>query len=192
MASMDVDQDQPKKRLMIRQMVLENFKSYAGAQHVGPFHKVCNRLPSVRAYPGTAVAADLSAHGSFKPGKRCASFWFAHYQRNRLHLLHLLLCSASQQLWGLMAVASPMSLTPCCLCSGEGPNRSVLFQASAMTCHHSEQQWAFKLQATGTQQAWQRLTQTHCAQQQHSSAELVQHLEACVICLTAVALQQGC
>lgn len=39
---MDVDQDQPKKRLMIRQMVLENFKSYAGAQHVGPFHKVCN------------------------------------------------------------------------------------------------------------------------------------------------------
>jgi structural maintenance of chromosome 4 len=30
----------PKKRLMIREMVLENFKSYAGAQHVGPFHKV--------------------------------------------------------------------------------------------------------------------------------------------------------
>ncbi|KAG1676970.1 hypothetical protein FOA52_014846 [Chlamydomonas sp. UWO 241] len=28
-----------KKRLMIREMVLENFKSYAGAQHVGPFHK---------------------------------------------------------------------------------------------------------------------------------------------------------
>ncbi|KAL0027544.1 hypothetical protein WJX77_009918 [Trebouxia sp. C0004] len=26
-------------RLMISQMVLENFKSYAGAQHVGPFHK---------------------------------------------------------------------------------------------------------------------------------------------------------
>ena len=30
----------PKKRLVIKQMVLENFKSYAGAQHVGPFHKV--------------------------------------------------------------------------------------------------------------------------------------------------------
>ncbi len=28
------------KRLMIQQMVLENFKSYAGAQTVGPFHKV--------------------------------------------------------------------------------------------------------------------------------------------------------
>ena len=28
-------------RLVISQMVLENFKSYAGAQHVGPFHKVC-------------------------------------------------------------------------------------------------------------------------------------------------------
>ena len=27
-------------RLMIREMVLENFKSYAGAQRVGPFHKV--------------------------------------------------------------------------------------------------------------------------------------------------------
>ena len=29
-----------KKRLIIREMVLENFKSYAGIQHVGPFHKV--------------------------------------------------------------------------------------------------------------------------------------------------------
>ncbi len=27
-------------RLVIREMVLENFKSYAGAQRVGPFHKV--------------------------------------------------------------------------------------------------------------------------------------------------------
>jgi hypothetical protein len=42
--SMDVDQGhQPNKRLMIREMVLENFKSYAGAQHVGPFHKVRRR-----------------------------------------------------------------------------------------------------------------------------------------------------
>ena len=29
-----------QRRLVISQMVLENFKSYAGAQHVGPFHKV--------------------------------------------------------------------------------------------------------------------------------------------------------
>ncbi|PSC72157.1 structural maintenance of chromosomes 4 [Micractinium conductrix] len=29
----------PPRRLMITQMVLENFKSYAGAQSVGPFHK---------------------------------------------------------------------------------------------------------------------------------------------------------
>lgn len=35
----------PKKRLVIKKMVLENFKSYAGAQHVGPFHKV--RLDSL-------------------------------------------------------------------------------------------------------------------------------------------------
>ena len=27
-------------RLVISEMVLENFKSYAGAQRVGPFHKV--------------------------------------------------------------------------------------------------------------------------------------------------------
>lgn len=30
----------PTSRLIIREMVLENFKSYAGAQRVGPFHKV--------------------------------------------------------------------------------------------------------------------------------------------------------
>ena len=28
------------RRLIITDMVLENFKSYAGVQHVGPFHKV--------------------------------------------------------------------------------------------------------------------------------------------------------
>ena len=28
------------KRLIITEMLLENFKSYAGAQKVGPFHKV--------------------------------------------------------------------------------------------------------------------------------------------------------
>jgi len=41
----------PKKRLVIKKMVLENFKSYAGAQHVGPFHKVRSSafaLPALR------------------------------------------------------------------------------------------------------------------------------------------------
>ncbi len=28
------------RRLIITEMVLENFKSYAGEQRVGPFHKV--------------------------------------------------------------------------------------------------------------------------------------------------------
>ena len=37
----------PVKRLMIREMVLENFKSYAGVQRVGPFHKVRNCIISV-------------------------------------------------------------------------------------------------------------------------------------------------
>ena len=29
-----------KPRLVIKRLELENFKSYAGVQHVGPFHKV--------------------------------------------------------------------------------------------------------------------------------------------------------
>ena len=33
------------RRLMITEMVLENFKSYAGEQRVGPFHKVGRALP---------------------------------------------------------------------------------------------------------------------------------------------------
>lgn len=33
-------------RLVVKEMVLENFKSYAGAQRIGPFHKVrCRALP---------------------------------------------------------------------------------------------------------------------------------------------------
>jgi hypothetical protein len=30
-------------------MVLRNFKSYAGEQRIGPFHKVCFSLPQARA-----------------------------------------------------------------------------------------------------------------------------------------------
>ena len=30
----------PKKRLVIHKMALVNFKSYAGRQEIGPFHKV--------------------------------------------------------------------------------------------------------------------------------------------------------
>lgn len=31
---------EPKPRLIIQQIVMENFKSYAGRQVIGPFHKV--------------------------------------------------------------------------------------------------------------------------------------------------------
>jgi hypothetical protein len=34
----------PLRRLMIKEMVLENFKSYAGTQLIGPFHKVTARF----------------------------------------------------------------------------------------------------------------------------------------------------
>ncbi len=43
----------PNQRLMIREMVLENFKSYAGEQRVGPFHKV--RGVSRRAHPAMVL-----------------------------------------------------------------------------------------------------------------------------------------
>lgn len=33
-------------RLFIKEMVMKNFKSYAGEQRVGPFHKVRVLLPS--------------------------------------------------------------------------------------------------------------------------------------------------
>jgi len=38
----------PRTRLIITHMTLENFKSYAGVQQIGPFHKVSAR-PAVRA-----------------------------------------------------------------------------------------------------------------------------------------------
>lgn len=34
-----------KPRLVIKRLELENFKSYAGTQHVGPFHKVRRQFP---------------------------------------------------------------------------------------------------------------------------------------------------
>jgi hypothetical protein len=34
------DAQTPSTRLIISKMVLKNFKSYAGIQEVGPFHKV--------------------------------------------------------------------------------------------------------------------------------------------------------
>jgi structural maintenance of chromosome 4 len=36
-----VEPQGPKTRLVIHKMVLVNFKSYAGRQEIGPFHKVC-------------------------------------------------------------------------------------------------------------------------------------------------------
>lgn len=36
-----LEQKPPEKRLTIHKLVLENFKSYAGRQELGPFHSVC-------------------------------------------------------------------------------------------------------------------------------------------------------
>ena len=48
-------------RLVIKEMVLENFKSYAGEQRVGPFHKVQLR----DTYLGDATTP--SRPGGFPP-----------------------------------------------------------------------------------------------------------------------------
>lgn len=43
-----------KPRLVIKEMVLDNFKSYAGAQRVGPFHKVrpcCRHVMRFTSWP---------------------------------------------------------------------------------------------------------------------------------------------
>lgn len=37
----------PKKRLVIHKLVLVDFKSYAGRQEIGPFHKVCTQSESL-------------------------------------------------------------------------------------------------------------------------------------------------
>ena len=52
----------PKPRLVIKEMVLDNFKSYAGPQTIGPFHKA--RPPQLS--PGdrnAAVTKMLRARG---------------------------------------------------------------------------------------------------------------------------------
>ena len=41
----------PRTRLIITHMTLENFKSYAGVQQIGPFHKVSARRVGSRAAP---------------------------------------------------------------------------------------------------------------------------------------------
>jgi len=40
----------PKARLVIHKMALVNFKSYAGRQEIGPFHKVCHSLRLLHAF----------------------------------------------------------------------------------------------------------------------------------------------
>jgi hypothetical protein len=41
----------PTQRLIIKKMVLENFKSYAGTVEIGPFHKVCSTSDFQQASP---------------------------------------------------------------------------------------------------------------------------------------------
>lgn len=38
------DNNEPKPRLVINQIVMDNFKSYAGRQVIGPFHKVTKHI----------------------------------------------------------------------------------------------------------------------------------------------------
>ena len=36
-----------EQRIIIRKIVLENFKSYAGVQEIGPFHQVTTSCPTI-------------------------------------------------------------------------------------------------------------------------------------------------
>lgn len=58
------DSGAPRTRLIITHMTLENFKSYAGVQQIGPFHKVGARDPAyvacaARICPGSLLASSL-------------------------------------------------------------------------------------------------------------------------------------
>ena len=76
------------RRLVISEMVLENFKSYAGVQRVGPFHKVKGGQQAVPVWAG--LQADLSQ----------AEHMSSHTCNP---------CRASPLWWDPTAVASPTS-----------------------------------------------------------------------------------
>lgn len=57
---------------MIRQMVLENFKSYAGAQYVGPFHKVRREAPCGAPTPPGERARALLPRAACRQRHRAA------------------------------------------------------------------------------------------------------------------------
>ena len=60
----------PKARLVIHKMVLVNFKSYAGRQEIGPFHKVCqhvrNRGVHLHDVRGQSFSSIVGPNGSGK------------------------------------------------------------------------------------------------------------------------------
>lgn len=50
----------PQRRLIITEMALENFKSYAGEQRVGPFHKVLAAFMDVLPAVQLLASMDIS------------------------------------------------------------------------------------------------------------------------------------
>jgi hypothetical protein len=66
LAATMAEQEGRKPRLVITDMVLENFKSYAGAQRVGPFHKVRPRRAAPPDAPKPAARA-AAAHAAAPP-----------------------------------------------------------------------------------------------------------------------------
>ena len=60
------------RRLMITQLVMENFKSYGGVKEIGPFHTVpffeISSIHSLRCFPsavGAVFEAGVIAHENF-------------------------------------------------------------------------------------------------------------------------------
>ena len=54
----------PRTRLIITHRTLENFKSYAGVQQIGPFHKVSARRVGSRAAPARSAALSVVRRGA--------------------------------------------------------------------------------------------------------------------------------
>ena len=55
----------PRTRLIITHMTLENFKSYAGVQQIGPFHKVSARRVPAAAPRLRETPRSLSCRGAY-------------------------------------------------------------------------------------------------------------------------------
>lgn len=107
----------PQRRLIITEMVLENFKSYAGEQRVGPFHKVFATLTDARGC-GEASAD----HAQRSPTSIGLTLW----QSKRREAALIFHCRVSRLWLAQMVAANPTSSTQCSSYSERKRSRLVI------------------------------------------------------------------